>query len=77
VGVIGHDRKRVDVPDAANHGQPELFLEPIVVDVVVHDVLPPLAAGDDMIDRLRVVKAQSSWQGAGRDILAIGSQEKS
>ena len=57
VQVIGHDHKRVDVPGAANYRLAELFQEPIAVDVVAHDGLPPVAAGHDMIDGVGVLKA--------------------
>jgi hypothetical protein len=76
VQVIGHDREQLDVQGAANHGLTELSQEPMLVDVVADNFLPAVAAGHDTIDRLRVLKAQSSWHGPNRNILSIGSQEK-
>ena len=40
-----------------------------------HDVLTPVTAGHDMIDRVGVVKAQSSWHALHCNMLAPGSQE--
>jgi hypothetical protein len=57
VQVIGHDREGVDMPGAANRRLTKLFLKPIAINVVAHDVLTPITAGHDMINRVGVLKA--------------------
>src|ERR1700677_2870089 len=75
VQVIGHDREGVDMPGAANRRLTKLFLKPIAINVVAHDVLPPITAGHDMINRVGVLKARSSWHALHCNMLASGSQE--
>jgi hypothetical protein len=57
VQVIGHDREGVDTPGAANRSLTKLFLKPIAINVVAHDVLTPITTGHDMINRIGVLKA--------------------
>ena len=55
--VIGHDGERVNMPGTANRGSPEVFLEPIAVNVVAYDILTAVAAGHDVVDRVRALEA--------------------
>ena len=51
--VIGHDGERVNMPGAANRRLTKLFLKPIAINVVAHDVLTPITAGHDMMESRR------------------------
>ena len=52
------DPPQIDTfPGAAAHGAGEVVLEPAAVVVVVGDVLPPIAAGDDVVNRAVVLDA--------------------
>ena len=44
------------MPAAANRRLTKLFLKPIAINVVAHDVLTPITAGHDMINRIGVLK---------------------
>ena len=41
------------MPRAANRRLTKLFLKPITINVVAHDVLTPITAGHKMIDKSR------------------------
>jgi hypothetical protein len=73
--VIGHDREGVNMPGAANRRLTKLFLKPIAIHVVAHDVLTPITAGHDMINRVAALKAPSPWHALHCNMLASGSQE--
>ena len=45
------------MPGAASRRLTKLFLKPIAINVVAHDVLTSITAGHDMINRIRVLKA--------------------
>ena len=57
VQVVGHDRESVHAPGTANRGSTEVFLKPIAVFVVTYNILKPIAAGREMVDRTRVLEA--------------------
>jgi hypothetical protein len=38
-----------------------VFLEPIAVDVIAYDMLAAVAAGHEVLDGARILKAQPSW----------------
>jgi hypothetical protein len=39
-----------------------VFLEPIEVDVIAYDMLAAIAAGHEVVDRVRILKLQPSWR---------------
>jgi hypothetical protein len=53
----GSTSRRRDMPGTANCRFTKLFLKPIAINVVTHDVLAPITSGDDMIDRVRILNA--------------------
>ena len=55
--VVGHDGESVNPPGTANRGSAEVFLKPIAVDVIAYDVLTAVAAGHEVVDRVRVLEA--------------------
>jgi hypothetical protein len=63
------------MPGTANRRLTKLLLKPIAINVVAHDVLTPIDAGHDTINRVGVLKAQSSRHALHCNMLASGSQE--
>jgi hypothetical protein len=57
VQVVGHDGESEYTPGTANCGFTEVFLKPITVDVIAHDVLAAVAAGHEVVDSARVLEA--------------------
>ena len=57
VEVVGQEDEGIDLPGAAAHGAAEVVLEPAAVVVVAGDVLPPIAAGHDVVNRAVVLDA--------------------
>jgi hypothetical protein len=45
------------MPGTADGGSPEVFSEPIAVDVIAYDILPTVAAGHEVVDGVRVLEA--------------------
>jgi hypothetical protein len=51
VKVVGQEDEGIDLPGAATHHTAEVGLESAAVVVIAGDVLPPIAAGHDAVDR--------------------------
>ena len=62
--VVGEDHEGVDLPATTHRGAAQLLLEPVAVGVIADDVLAAVAAGHHVIDRARVLDAESSWHAA-------------
>ena len=61
VEVVGLEDEGMDLPGTAAHGAAEVVLEPPAVVVVAGAVLPPMAAGHDVVNRAAILDAKSSW----------------
>ena len=61
VEVVGQDHERVDSPTATPDRPTQLLLEAVAVLVITDDVLAAIAAGHHVVDRARVLDAESSW----------------
>jgi hypothetical protein len=57
VQVIGHDHESKYAPGTAKCSFTEVFLKPITVDVIAHDVLTAVAARHEMVDSARILEA--------------------
>jgi hypothetical protein len=57
VEVVGHDDEGEYAPGTANCGLTEVFLKPITVKVITHDVLAPVATGHKVVDSAGVPEA--------------------
>ena len=57
VQVIGHDSERINMPGTPNGGSPEVFSEPIAVNVIAYDVLTRVAASHEVVDSVRILEA--------------------
>jgi len=51
-------------------------LEPVAVDIIADDVLTAVAAGHEVVDRVSILEAQSSWHALCTNIRADGRQQK-
>jgi hypothetical protein len=54
------DDKRVHEPGTTNRRTTEVFLEPITIGVISYDALAAVATGHEVVDGVRILKAQSS-----------------
>jgi hypothetical protein len=48
--VVAHDDKSAYAPAAKNRGSTQVFLEPVTIGVVAHDLLPAVTARHDLVD---------------------------
>jgi hypothetical protein len=60
VKVIGHHHERVEDPPLALHGLSQTVDQPLAVRVVRDNVLPGIAAGHHVVDRIRVLESQTA-----------------
>jgi hypothetical protein len=55
--MVGHDGEGEDTPGTPKRGSTEMFLKPISVDVIAHNVLPAVSAGHKVVDSVGVLEA--------------------
>jgi hypothetical protein len=57
VEVVGHDDEGEYAPGTENFGLTEVFLTPMTVDVITHDVLATVAKGHKVVESAGVLEA--------------------
>jgi hypothetical protein len=73
--VVRQDDESVNPPGVALHGPRQSSEQPLRVVIIAHDVLPAVAAGDEVVDRVGILDTQSAWHANSRHIPADPKQE--
>ena len=60
VEVVRHHNERVNPPQATHGRSPQVIHKAITIGVVTDNILPPVAAGHEVINRTGILHTQSS-----------------
>jgi hypothetical protein len=74
--VIGHDGEGVNTSGTANRGSPEVFQEPIAVDVIASDILTAVAAGHKVVDCVSVLERNRRGMPFTTKVSPLGCKNK-
>jgi len=66
----------INPPGAALHGPRQSSQQPLPVLIIAHDVLPAVAAGHEVVDRVGILDTQSAWHANTGNIPADPKQKK-